>query len=148
MTLFLPIYLLAPSTSNLPSYAWAYLCGTYTLWKGVELWDVDSKGLVGKLGRGKMVRVMGRIRPIYTRTSQNMVLIQFVASTMGFFLYNSVTCLWSPKTMPWSHHLLPIPRLAPYYTYSLQIKSALTYRQPQWANWTGNKFGNDCGQSR
>ena len=39
-----------------------YLCGTYTLWKGVELWDVDSKGLVGERGRGKMVRVLGRIK--------------------------------------------------------------------------------------
>ena len=39
-----------------------YLCGTYTFWKGVGLWDVDSKGLVGELGRGKMVRVLGRIK--------------------------------------------------------------------------------------
>ena len=39
-----------------------YLGGTYTFWKGVELWDVDSKGLVGELGRGKMVRVLGRIK--------------------------------------------------------------------------------------
>ena len=39
-----------------------YLCGTYTLWKGVELWDFDSRGLVGEPGRGKMVRVLGRIK--------------------------------------------------------------------------------------
>ena len=39
-----------------------YLGGTYTLWKGVELWDVDSKKLVGDEGRGKMVRVLGRIK--------------------------------------------------------------------------------------
>ena len=39
-----------------------YLSGIYTFWKGVELWDVDSKGLVGEKGRGKMVRVLGRIK--------------------------------------------------------------------------------------
>lgn len=39
-----------------------YLSGTYTLWKGVGIWDNDSKELVGEQGRGKMVRVMGRIK--------------------------------------------------------------------------------------
>ena len=39
-----------------------YLSGTYNLWKGVELWDFDSKALIGEKGRGKMVRVMGRIK--------------------------------------------------------------------------------------
>lgn len=39
-----------------------YLSGLYTLWKGVGLWDNDSKELAGERGRGKMVRVLGRIK--------------------------------------------------------------------------------------
>ena len=39
-----------------------YLTGTYTFWKGVEIWDNDTKELVGDQGRGKMVRVLGRIK--------------------------------------------------------------------------------------
>ena len=39
-----------------------YLGGTYTFWKGVDLWDNDSKGLIGEQGRGEMVRVLGRIK--------------------------------------------------------------------------------------
>lgn len=39
-----------------------YLSGTYTLWKGVEVWDNDSKRFVGEQGRGKMARVLGRIK--------------------------------------------------------------------------------------
>ena len=38
------------------------LSGTYSLWKGVALWDNDSKELVGEPGGGKMVRVLGRIK--------------------------------------------------------------------------------------
>ena len=39
-----------------------YLNGTYTFWKGVDIWDNDTKELVGDQGRGKMVRVLGRIK--------------------------------------------------------------------------------------
>lgn len=39
-----------------------YLKGTYGLWKGVGLWDQDSRGFVGEGGKGKMARVVGRIR--------------------------------------------------------------------------------------
>lgn len=39
-----------------------YLNGTYTLWKGVGIWDNDSKELVGEKGRGKMARVLGKIK--------------------------------------------------------------------------------------
>ena len=39
-----------------------YLSGTYTFWKGVDLWNVDSKTFVGDQGRGKMARVLGRIK--------------------------------------------------------------------------------------
>lgn len=39
-----------------------YLSATYSLWKGVGLWDMDSKVFVGEEGRGKMARVLGRIK--------------------------------------------------------------------------------------
>ena len=39
-----------------------HLSGTYTFWKGVGLWDHDSKELAGEQGKGKMVRVLGRIK--------------------------------------------------------------------------------------
>ncbi|KAI4138957.1 MAG: hypothetical protein L6R39_006526 [Caloplaca ligustica] len=37
------------------------LKGTYGLWKGVELWDLDSKVFMGEKGKGKMARVVGRV---------------------------------------------------------------------------------------
>lgn len=39
-----------------------FLTGTYTLWKGVSLWDHDAKTFLGEDGKGKMARVVGRIR--------------------------------------------------------------------------------------
>lgn len=39
-----------------------YLSGTYSVWKGVGVWDNDSKRLVDEEGRGKMVRALGRIK--------------------------------------------------------------------------------------
>ena len=39
-----------------------YLSATYSLWKGVGLWDVDSRVFLGEGGRGKMARVVGRIK--------------------------------------------------------------------------------------
>ncbi|KAL8933444.1 MAG: hypothetical protein Q9216_006361 [Gyalolechia sp. 2 TL-2023] len=38
-----------------------FLKGTYGLWKGVELWDLDSKIFLGEKGRGKMARVVERM---------------------------------------------------------------------------------------
>ncbi|KAI4237466.1 MAG: hypothetical protein LQ349_001832 [Xanthoria aureola] len=38
-----------------------FLKGTYGLWKGVGLWDLDSKVFLGEKGKGKMARVVGRI---------------------------------------------------------------------------------------
>ncbi|KAL8771848.1 MAG: hypothetical protein Q9209_002786 [Squamulea sp. 1 TL-2023] len=38
-----------------------FLKGTYGLWKGVPLWDADSKAFLGEDGKGKMCRVVGRI---------------------------------------------------------------------------------------
>ena len=39
-----------------------FLAGTFGLWRGVGLWDVDSRVFLGDGGRGKMARVMGRIK--------------------------------------------------------------------------------------
>lgn len=39
-----------------------FLTGVYTLWRGVELWDHGSKVFLGKAGKGKMARVVGRMR--------------------------------------------------------------------------------------
>ncbi|KAL8845547.1 MAG: hypothetical protein Q9176_000183 [Flavoplaca citrina] len=39
-----------------------YLKGTYGLWKGVGIWDLDSRVFLGEKGKGKMARVVGRIR--------------------------------------------------------------------------------------
>ena len=39
-----------------------YLNATYSLWKGVGLWDMDSKVFLGEEGRGKMARALGRIK--------------------------------------------------------------------------------------
>ena len=39
-----------------------YLSGTSTIWKGVGLWDQDSKVFLGQAGQGKMCRAMGRIK--------------------------------------------------------------------------------------
>lgn len=37
------------------------LNGVYSIWKGVELWEYDSRVFLGEKGRGKMARVVGRI---------------------------------------------------------------------------------------
>ena len=39
-----------------------FLTGVYTLWRGVKLWDHGSKVFLGKAGKGKMARVVGRMR--------------------------------------------------------------------------------------
>ncbi|KAL2044932.1 hypothetical protein N7G274_002707 [Stereocaulon virgatum] len=39
-----------------------YLSATCNLWKGVGLWDNDSKVFLGEKGSGKMARVIGRIK--------------------------------------------------------------------------------------
>ena len=38
------------------------LNGVYAIWKGVDLWEYDSKLLVGARGRGRMARILGRIK--------------------------------------------------------------------------------------
>ena len=39
-----------------------YLTGAYGVWKGVGLWDQDSAAFLGEEGKGKMCRVLGRIK--------------------------------------------------------------------------------------
>ncbi|KAL8797833.1 MAG: hypothetical protein Q9195_000185 [Heterodermia aff. obscurata] len=36
--------------------------GVYAIWKGVELWDFDSGVFLGDKGKGKMARVVGRMK--------------------------------------------------------------------------------------
>ena len=38
------------------------LNGVYAVWKGVELWDFDSRAFLRDNGRGRIARVMGRIK--------------------------------------------------------------------------------------
>ncbi|KAM0803520.1 hypothetical protein BDR22DRAFT_838949 [Usnea florida] len=57
-----------------------YLNGLYTLWKGVSLWDNDSKQLDGEQGRGKMVRVLGRIKNKEPRHEQGPAVEMIVLS--------------------------------------------------------------------
>lgn len=38
-----------------------FLLGNYTLWRGVELWDHDSRAFLGENNKRKMARVIGRI---------------------------------------------------------------------------------------
>ena len=39
-----------------------FLNGVYTLWRGVELWDHGSRVFLGDAGKGRMARVVGRMR--------------------------------------------------------------------------------------
>lgn len=52
-----------------------FLGGTYTLWKGVKLWDHDAKAFLGEKGRGKMARIMGRIKREPTSKNWEMAIL-------------------------------------------------------------------------
>lgn len=39
-----------------------FLTGVYTLWRGVELWEHGSRVFLGEAGKGRMARVVGRMR--------------------------------------------------------------------------------------
>lgn len=39
-----------------------FLTGTYMTWRGIGLWDHDSRAFLGEDGRGKMARVVGKIK--------------------------------------------------------------------------------------
>lgn len=39
-----------------------FLTGAYTLWRGVELWDRGSRVFLGEAGKGRMARVVSRMR--------------------------------------------------------------------------------------
>ncbi|KAI4130139.1 MAG: hypothetical protein LQ347_003499 [Umbilicaria vellea] len=38
-----------------------FLSGTYDLWKGVPLWETDSRSFLGEDGKGRLARVIGKI---------------------------------------------------------------------------------------
>lgn len=38
-----------------------FLSGTYDLWRGVPLWESDSRAFLGEDGKGRLARVVGRI---------------------------------------------------------------------------------------
>lgn len=39
-----------------------FLTGTYMTWRGIGLWDHDSRAFLGESGKGKMARVVGKIK--------------------------------------------------------------------------------------
>lgn len=39
-----------------------FLTGTYMMWRGIGLWDHDSRAFLGEDGKGKMARVVGKIK--------------------------------------------------------------------------------------
>ena len=39
-----------------------FLTGTYMTWRGIGLWDHDSRAFLGEDGKGKMARVVGKIK--------------------------------------------------------------------------------------
>ena len=52
-----------------------YLSATYSLWKSVPLWDVDSRVFVGEAGKGKMARVVGRIKKEVKGVGREMIVL-------------------------------------------------------------------------
>ncbi|KAL8740144.1 MAG: hypothetical protein Q9190_007125 [Brigantiaea leucoxantha] len=52
-----------------------FLKGTYALWKGVDLWDNDSKVFLGETGQGKMARLVGRLKQDPDKTSLEMLIL-------------------------------------------------------------------------
>lgn len=40
----------------------SWLTGTYMTWRGIGLWDRDSRAFLGEDGKGKMARVVGKIK--------------------------------------------------------------------------------------
>ena len=52
-----------------------YLSATYNLWKGVGLWNNDSKAFLGEAGKGKMARIVGRIKKCEQKGACEMVVL-------------------------------------------------------------------------
>ncbi|KAL9039387.1 MAG: hypothetical protein Q9214_004901 [Letrouitia sp. 1 TL-2023] len=52
-----------------------FLQGTYSLWKGQKLWDMDAAAFLGETGKGKMARLVGRIRPDENRKALEMLIL-------------------------------------------------------------------------
>lgn len=48
-----------------------FLPGTYMLWRGIGLWDHDSRAFLGEEGKGKMARVVGKINRLEKKDGMN-----------------------------------------------------------------------------
>ncbi|KAL9613366.1 MAG: hypothetical protein Q9167_002069 [Letrouitia subvulpina] len=52
-----------------------FLQGTYSLWKGCKPWDMDAAAFLGETGKGKMARLVGRIRPDEKKEALEMLIL-------------------------------------------------------------------------
>lgn len=48
-----------------------FLPGTFMLWRGIGLWDHDSRAFLGEDGKGKMARVVGKIKRLEKENGVN-----------------------------------------------------------------------------
>ncbi|KAI4162324.1 MAG: hypothetical protein LQ342_004038, partial [Letrouitia transgressa] len=52
-----------------------FLQGSYSLWKGQRLWDIDAAAFLGETGKGKMARLVGKIRPDENSNALEMLIL-------------------------------------------------------------------------
>ncbi|KAL8722286.1 MAG: hypothetical protein Q9225_001190 [Loekoesia sp. 1 TL-2023] len=70
-----------------------FLKGTYGLWKGSELWNLDSKVFLGEKGKGKMARMVGRMgRDEKTRSLEMTVLSVFEVGWEDVGIVKGIVC--------------------------------------------------------
>ena len=58
-----------------------FLNGSFSVWKGIELWDYDSKAFLGNRGIGKIARIIGRIRRDEKTKSWKLVILSIWKAT-------------------------------------------------------------------
>ena len=71
-----------------------YLKGTYSLWKGVDLWDEDSNRFQGDEGRGKMCRVIGKIKRDPESGCEMNILSIWQCAWEDVGVAKSIVCSW------------------------------------------------------
>jgi len=49
-----------------------FLSGSYNLFRACSLWDEDSADLLGEQGKGKMVRVVGKVKKVGVGVQEGM----------------------------------------------------------------------------
>ena len=70
-----------------------FLDGSYDTWKGVELWDHGARAFLGERGKGKMARVLGRIkRDVRGGTWRMLVMSIWVATWEDVGLMKGTVC--------------------------------------------------------